>query len=96
MLWLLKSSMKINGLESCFIKLFSSLLFKGSWGRIYSEQMEKVLCKVAETAIAYKWVLMLISFWGKFFLIRIDTPAKALCPVPYCSKVFVLGFSQFF
>ena len=43
--------------------------------------MEKVLCKVAETAFAYKWVLMLILFWRIFSLIRIDTPPEALCTV---------------
>ena len=39
----------------------------------------KVLHKVAENAIACKWVLIL--FWGIFFPIRIDMPPEALCPV---------------
>ena len=42
----------------------------------YSGQIEMVLCWVAETAIACKWVLIL--FWWVFFLIRIDTPPEAL------------------
>ena len=40
-----------------------------------------VLCKVAKIAIACRGVLMLILLWGMFFLIRIDTPPKALSPV---------------
>ena len=65
MLWLLKSPIKINGLGSCFIKLFHSFSFMGSWGG-YNAQMETVLSKVAEPTIAYRWVLMLIEFQGYF------------------------------
>ena len=80
-LWLLKSAIKINGLGSCSIRLFNSFSFIGSWDGIYSEQMVKVLCRVAETAIACKWVLMLILFRGISFIIGIDTPPEALCLV---------------
>ena len=40
-----------------------------------------VLCKVAEIATACRGVLMLILLWGRFFLIRIDTPPEALSSV---------------
>ena len=72
----------------------------GLWGGIFNEQIVTVLCRVAETAIACKWVLMLILFWGISFLIRIDIPPEALCPVSimysYCSKVFMFSLSLFF
>ena len=42
----------MNSLSSCFIKLFSFFSFMGSWGEIYNEQMETILCRVIETVIA--------------------------------------------
>ena len=89
MLWWLKFPTKINDLGSCFIKLFSSLSFMGSWDEIYSEQMETILCKFVETTIASKWVLMLILLRQTFLQIRTDTLLEDLSP----ESCIVLSFS---
>ena len=88
-------AIKISNQDKWFRELIYqviSFLFLRSWVGIY-EQMETVLCKVAKTAIACKWVLILILFWGMFFLIRIDTRPEAFCPV---SVIFFKGFCVWF
>ena len=95
-------AIKISNQEKWFRELFYQVFFLAlfhlwsSWGGIYSEQMVTALCKVAETAIAYKFVLMFISFWGIFFLIRIDTPLEALCPIVFCFFLILFSLIQWF
>ena len=78
MKWLLKSPIKINGLESCCNSSSSSVSIIWSHGGMYIEHIVMVRCRVAVASTAWRFVLSSILHWEILLLIRMDVPPKVL------------------